>query len=86
MASPVYPLPAFVTVIAFTDPEEMVAVAVAVVPLVGADIVTVGADEYPEPPVLISTLAIVPLSADFLVPFALKKWSYRISGSSFFVK
>ena len=45
VASPAYPLPAFVTVIAFTDPEEIVAVAVAVVPLVGAEIVTLGADE-----------------------------------------
>jgi hypothetical protein len=44
-----YPDPGFVTVSAVTSPFKIVAVAVAVVPLAGGEIVTVGAEVNPDP-------------------------------------
>ena len=52
-----YPLPALVIVTAVTAPPETVAVPVAVIPLVGALNVTVGAEEYPVPPAVTVALA-----------------------------
>ena len=56
-------MPASVIVSPVTTPPDTVAVAVAVVPDVGAAIETVGADVYPVPPaVTVSTVTVVPLN------------------------
>ena len=74
-----YPLPALLIVSPVTSPPEIVAVAIAVTPLVGADIVTVGTPVYPTPGLVIVSPSRVPSGSITAVAVALEDGGVNVT-------